>query len=1194
MSLKVDKVQLEIIMKSDTTRAEIIKLEDQAKSLQKEMKKLKNNPEELAKASVEYDKVKNRMTELRKEIGLTGMNMRELQQRQKELNMMMRSMDPRTEKFLEYKKELTQVNARMRELRGSGQAAESAFSKIAGGFNKFGFMITSVVASITGLSLTFRKLAEDVAKMDDVYSDVMKTTGLVRDEVLELNEEFKKMDTRTPREELNKLATEAGKLGIEGSENILDFVDAGNQIRVALGEDLGEDAIKNIGKMVGVFEKSTDELKNIGLKEQMLAVGSAVNELGASSSASEDYLVQFAGRLGGVASQAKISIGSILGFGSALDQNMQQVEMSATALQNFIMKVLGDPAKFARLAGLEVGQFTELLKTDANEAIKTVLRALNEKGGFQEMIPIFEAMGLDGARAVGVLSAMASGIDKIDEAQKIANESLKEGTSITNEYDIKNNNLAAKLDKAKKQFKEVSLELGESLNPALLKSTNATSYLIKLLVELPNWLRRNAVTLATLTVGITAYTIAVNASIVADKIKIFWNDKLVKSFKYLWTIISTHPYAALAMAIGVVAAVIIDYMRKLNSATALEEARMNIQKKVNDQYDDQAAKIDVLVAKIKNENLSNEQRRQAINDLKAIIPGYNGLIDEEGKLINHNKAAIDAYLISLEKQIKLKATQDEWEELIRKKRLQQREIDKYKEQKDNIGGSLTPEYASKYGGAAAMSAQSAAAQIARDANNATRALNQTNDALKALEKEMKTTDIPILTGDAPVTPTNPTNPTTPGGSSGQAENKWDIEIKQAEESMKLENLLYTQMLQQKLISEEQYEMLSLRTMLNFLEQKKEALSKYSQSTIDTEQSIAEQKIKIDKKQLDKLDTPAIKTLNIDHAALNAGLQAYIKNIEDKKKAEQEFAEWKKQHNQKNMEDTVAVAQYAVDAVNAFHQMEADNLEAEKQRELTAAGDNADAREQIEKKYAQKQLELKKKQANVDMVVNIGMAIANGALAITKALADLGPIAGPIAAVAIGAATLFQIASIKKQRDAIMATTLDSTDSSSSSSNNGALVANSQLPVTKQAAEGRWDVIGADDRRTYRNVPYRGIARTGIVSRPTLMGERGDELIIDNPTLRNIRMNAPSLISEVMRMRVRQRASGKWSTDAASNDGGLSGGIVQLKLDENTKTMQEVASLLRWLKENRIEAYTVLSEFEKKRDLRDKSVRKGSL
>ena len=192
MSLKVDKVQLEIIMKSDTTRAEIIKLEDEAKSLQKEMKKLSKNPEELAKASAEYDKVKNRISELRQTIGLAGMNMRELQQRQKELNMMMRSMDPRTEKFAEYRKELTQVNTRMRELRGSGQQAESAFSKMAGGFNKFGFMAASFIASITGISMTFRKLAEDVAKMDDVYSDVMKTTGLTREEVLALNEEFKK------------------------------------------------------------------------------------------------------------------------------------------------------------------------------------------------------------------------------------------------------------------------------------------------------------------------------------------------------------------------------------------------------------------------------------------------------------------------------------------------------------------------------------------------------------------------------------------------------------------------------------------------------------------------------------------------------------------------------------------------------------------------------------------------------------------------------------------------------------------------------------------------------------------------------------------------------------------------------------------------------------------------------------------
>ena len=61
---------------------------------------------------------------------------------------------------------------------------------------------------------------------------------------------------------------------------------------------------------------------------------------------------------------------------------MQAVEMSATALQKFIITLMSKPAEFAALAKMEVGAFTNLLKTDANEAIKTVLRSLNEKGGF--------------------------------------------------------------------------------------------------------------------------------------------------------------------------------------------------------------------------------------------------------------------------------------------------------------------------------------------------------------------------------------------------------------------------------------------------------------------------------------------------------------------------------------------------------------------------------------------------------------------------------------------------------------------------------------------------------------------------------------------------------------------------------------------------------------------------------------------
>ena len=120
-------------------------------------------------------------------------------------------------------------------------------------FNKYFGMVATGVASITGIMMGFRKLSEDVAKMDDIYADVEKTTNLTKKEVKELNEEFKKMDTGTSREELNRLAADAGKLGITGKKDLLDFVDAGNQINVALGEDLGEGAIKNIGKITQVY-----------------------------------------------------------------------------------------------------------------------------------------------------------------------------------------------------------------------------------------------------------------------------------------------------------------------------------------------------------------------------------------------------------------------------------------------------------------------------------------------------------------------------------------------------------------------------------------------------------------------------------------------------------------------------------------------------------------------------------------------------------------------------------------------------------------------------------------------------------------------------------------------------------------------------------------------------------------------------
>lgn len=157
------------------------------------------------------------------------------------------------------------------------------------------------------------RMVEEYAQIEQAYVDVTKYTGLTREEVLSLNEAFKRMDTATPRQRLNELAADAGRLGLQSKQDVLDFVEAANALNVALGEDLGQDAVKQIGKLADVF----GDTQRLGLKQAMLSTGSAINELAQNSSAAESYLVDFASRLGGIASQSGLTQAQVLGLGDA-------------------------------------------------------------------------------------------------------------------------------------------------------------------------------------------------------------------------------------------------------------------------------------------------------------------------------------------------------------------------------------------------------------------------------------------------------------------------------------------------------------------------------------------------------------------------------------------------------------------------------------------------------------------------------------------------------------------------------------------------------------------------------------------------------------------------------------------------------------------------------------------------------------
>lgn len=686
------KTNVSITLSGKEAEKQIEHLKGKADELRKKLQEAKQalNPDtkEIARLERELKKVETTLSTVTRESkkyedvlkNLSGSTIKQLRQAQRQLNAEIQKLKPGTEEYINATKNYATVTQRIKSLEKGYKSVgmqisnvseenETFMTKASGWFQKYFAMTATLYGGINDVSAIFRKCAEAAAKLDDTYSDVMKTTGLLKDEVAELDEELLKMDTRTSREQLLNLARDAGKLGITGKENILGFVRAADQIQVALGEDLGEGAIKNVGKIADVLGYT----QSMGIEDALLSIGSAINAVGQASTASESYMVDFVQRLAGVGAQTGISAANLIGFASGLDQSAMKVEMAATAFQNFIMKLYEDPAKFAEYANMEVQQFTDLLNNDANNAVITILESLNQQDGFASLVPMFQDMGLDGARAVSVLAAMATNISAVTDAQSLANVEFEKGTSVQTEYETKNNNLQASLEKSRKEFQNARIALGQSLNPILLKSTNLLTYLTKILAN-----NRKELLVAALAVG--TFTAALKAKVIWMKVVATWNatvrsgalllaaaknlltgnvHRAIAAWRLLNTVVKTSVLGLAATAVAALTIGITRWISKSREAKQATDDLAEIEKKATDRFKDEEARVRSLTAILYDNRIALNKRKEALAELKSIIPGYHADLTEEGRLINENKTALDQYIKSLRTRARIEVFEEE-------------------------------------------------------------------------------------------------------------------------------------------------------------------------------------------------------------------------------------------------------------------------------------------------------------------------------------------------------------------------------------------------------------------------------------------------------------------------------------------------------------------------------------------------------
>lgn len=576
-----------------------------------------------------------------------------------------RAWDEHQRKIKAIKSELAKINAESKvQLSLWGRFAKKMF--------EWGTAIQTVMATITSVTLTIRQSVKAFAEMDQEMANVRKYTGMTADEVERLNGEFKTMDTRSSREQLNKLAQEAGRLGMQSQEDVMGFVRAADKINVAL-DDLGEDATLTLSKLTDIF----GDRQRLGVEKSLLSVGSVINELSQNCTASAPYLAEFASRMGGVGAQAGMTTQQIMGFGAVLDAYNQKVESSSTALSQVIVRLYREPEKYAKVAGLEVKQFAELMKTDMNAALIQFLEALNKAGGMDVLSPMFKDMGENGARAIQALSTLATHIDEVKNQQEVANEAFSEAVSIDKEFNVQNNTVQAGLEKAKKNFNEMAVTLGEKLAPLMRYTITSSGAFMRAIAEVVDFIGNHKTAIVNTTIALTSFTVAVNASTLATKLHALgskmaaaattaWNGILTIGtaiqktftaavayghvaltlfskgataarieFAALNATIKANPFGLLLTVITAVVLAIVNLKGKTDEYTKAAKENLKAAKGLSEEYYKEQRELDVLFGKLEGAKKGTKEYESA---KKSIISQYgrylSGLIDEKGEIIN--------------------------------------------------------------------------------------------------------------------------------------------------------------------------------------------------------------------------------------------------------------------------------------------------------------------------------------------------------------------------------------------------------------------------------------------------------------------------------------------------------------------------------------------------------------------------------
>ncbi|MGV8914400.1 MAG: phage tail tape measure protein [Kaistella sp.] len=657
-------------------------------SLKQVQATLGKNSEEYKKLSAELNQNKNSITgnvkemeRLRGEMGISQMTMQQLRKEAALLRTNLSNMVPGSQPARDMQTQLDLVNARMAEVRTGANQTSRSFRGLADTFNHYQGIVFAATAVFAGFALSVQQVIDRNNKLVDAQTAVAKTVNMTKQEVDELTKSFSAFDTRTSRIDLLKIAETGGRLGI-GKEQIREFVREVDKANVALGDGFagGVEAVTDtLGKLKNLY----GETKDLDMATAINQIGSAMNELGANGAATEENIGDFALRLGSLPAKLKPTIAESLALGAAFEESGINAERAGTAYATFIRNAASNTEKFAKVMNISRQEVEAMMNKDPLEFFLKFSEGM--KGmDTTNLAKTMEYLKMNDQYVIAAMGSASENTDRFRKSIELSNTSLKQATSLTDEFNKVNNNTSAIFDKVQKKFLGMftSEAVANTLNylisafgkfigavedsdGAFTTFRNGLVFMIKIMaVLMATMISYNLVTGVYNTLMTTAIQRVIGLTIVErarNGVMLIANGITTLYRATLWLLaagyslvtgnvtgatfamrgfsaaLAANPLGAILTLVTLAASAYFMFTAKTKEAEKAQRGLNEVMKEGTNNASEEIAKLEVLYKTATNVRLSTEERMKAVQKLKAEFPAYFAQISDE--IIMNGKAS---------------------------------------------------------------------------------------------------------------------------------------------------------------------------------------------------------------------------------------------------------------------------------------------------------------------------------------------------------------------------------------------------------------------------------------------------------------------------------------------------------------------------------------------------------------------------